>query len=87
MTEFMSGVALREYTEMMKELKQEDWPALKAKLSSPEAPILKLLHSYLDAKREVKQAWRTFTDGGSAVEFTKAYQRELRIWKELIAQL
>jgi len=67
---------------------RSNYPAseIDAKLSSPDAPIRELLHSYLDAKREVDQAWTVFTDGGSAVEFTKAYQRELRIYKEM-AQL
>ena len=78
-----------EYKAALQEQGRADWPALKRKLSSPEAfTVLKFLQTYLDAKREANQAWNIFKDGGNSVSsVTDSGRRRLHAYKELIAHL
>jgi hypothetical protein len=77
------------YKEALQERGRADWPALKKKLSSPEAfTVLKFLQAYLAAKREADQAWDIFNDGGNSVSSVNdSRRRRLHAYKELLAHL
>jgi hypothetical protein len=78
-----------EYKTALQEQGRADWPALKKKLSSPEAfTVLKFLQTYLAAKREADQVWDNFKDGNSeSSDVNSARRRRLHAYKELLARL
>jgi len=78
----------REYKETLAELDLHDWPALKAKLSTPEAfTILQLLESYLEAHRAEVRAKHFFLCGGSSLPWGKAHGNTNKTYNNLLARL
>jgi hypothetical protein len=81
----------REYREAMRQLGIQEWPELKAKLSTPDAfRILDVLQSYLAAYHEDRQAGQTYMSGGmsgSNLLWAKAYKNRLLSYEKLNALL
>jgi hypothetical protein len=78
------------YKKAMAELGLQDWPQLKAKLSTNDAEeVMKYLHSYLAAHRLNIEAKRYYKDGGSNgnVRWTKANYNKIKVYRELITHL
>ena len=74
----------REYREAMRELGLQEWPELKAKLSTPDAfNTLTILQSYLVAYQADQQAKRAYMYGGCSLMWAKAYKKRLLRYKEL----
>jgi hypothetical protein len=81
----------REYKEALQELGYEDWPELKAKLSTNDAEeVMVYLRAYLAAHRLEVEAKNNYMEGrvnGGNVLWMRAFRNKVRVRKELIAQL
>lgn len=78
------------YKKAMAELGQQDWPQLKAKLSTNGAEeVMKYLHSYLATHRLNIEAERYYMDGGNNgnVRWIKTLSNKLKALTELTARL
>ena len=73
------------YTEAIAQLGREDWPELKAKLSSDE--VLLCLQSYLDAHRVETDVRYCGTNTAKSLRWIQAYLAMIRARKELYALL
>jgi len=78
----------REYKEAMAELGLQDWPELKAKLSTKDATeVIEYMRSYLAAYRLNLAAEHQYKYGGSNVNWANAYYNKLKAYAELSARL
>ena len=81
----------REYKEALQELGYEDWPELKAKLSTNDAEeVMVYLRAYLAAHRLEVEAKNNYMEGrvnGGNVLWMRAFRNKVRVRKELTAQL
>lgn len=81
----------REYKAALQELGYEDWPELKAKLSTNDAEeVMVYLRAYLAAHRLEVEAKDNMNEGrvyGGNVLWIRAYRNKVRVRKELTARL
>jgi hypothetical protein len=81
----------REYKEALQELGLQDWPELKAKLSTNGAEeVMVYLQSYLDACRMEIQAKHDYMSGSNIstlMLWAKVYHNKHKTCTELIAKL
>jgi hypothetical protein len=81
----------REYKEALQELGYEDWPELKAKLSTNDAEeVMVYLRAYLVAHRLEVEAKYNYMNGivyQGNVLWMRAFRNKVRVRKELIARL
>jgi hypothetical protein len=81
---------IREYKEAMTELGLQDWPELKAKLSTTGAEEVRVhMHSYVAARRLDMEAEHQYTlgVGGSNVRWAKAHYNAKKAYTHLTALL
>ena len=81
----------REYKDALQELGYDDWPELKAKLSTNDAEeVMEYLRAYLAAHRLEVKAKDNMNEGrvnGGNVLWIRAYRNKVRVRKELTARL